>query len=369
MLPGALLGAAVTVFLLWQLGKFGWRRYAAAREEVYQPIILMAIAMEMMRRLGPPFSEGRRLGDWTIVEDAVVKWSKGLRGYARKAFCDIFEQNGFGEYEARRLHSLSRGARAEAARRLGQMLAFKAAPDLLQALEDPCAEVRRTASWALANMSQCDEALRLATTGKPRICKDEDLGRNGAVSGRFYWDDGEPVIGCVGGNVQSMGSLGSESPRAPYEDSGYRLNGVSAGAPAALRAKLRQFVGDYSVVVYRTRENVLVRMGYITEHIDFVFPKYLSPDDRISIMGKLVVPAPPKEDPARNRIPEAWVSIHSRDASFGMEYRSCEAVSSYRLHDVPPGDYHIRAAFGEYSYEAPLKVSQTQPMVLDLTLK
>jgi hypothetical protein len=100
-----LIALGVLACIVRALLRFAWQRYAEKREEIFQPAILMAIANESFRTLGSPFSDARRIGDWTIVEEAVLKWSKGLRGFARAAFTQICEQNGFAEFERGRLKS------------------------------------------------------------------------------------------------------------------------------------------------------------------------------------------------------------------------------------------------------------------------
>jgi len=391
-LPSGVLHAALLAvlgglaFALYRLSRRWWERYAAQREEIYQPAILMAIANEAFRTLGSPFSDARRAGDWLIVEGLVLKWAKGQRGFAQSAFSQIYEQNGFAEYRRAKLGSLRASERVEAARRLGLMLYMKAVPDLLTALRDRSPEVRRTASWALANMGQSDSASKVVTTAQPLAEQGSARRKGGSVTGRFYWEDGDRIhvstdqetaylmrrAGGMSGGVRNKprttrdGRVLDDAVGESYY-SEYRLNWIDSRFPASIRAVLKQPVEDYYVVTYRDRDNVVLSEGCLTENIDFVFPRYGGPDDRLSVKGRLIVPSGGARP--RGKTPEACVSLRGEGSPFCSEYRSFTARTSYRLHDVPPGKYHLRADCGEFFYEGSIEVSQTQPMVLDLTLK
>ena len=157
-LASAGLFALVLAFGLGLVGlkvaRLGWEKYAAGREELYKAAILRAVAGEPGAPLDPVLLRGRRLGDRTILEDAILRWAAELRGFGFQRLCDIFEQGGFARLETRRLFSSRWWIRARAARRLGLMLARPAAPALVEALGDPSLDVRLQAAWALGRLGE-----------------------------------------------------------------------------------------------------------------------------------------------------------------------------------------------------------------------
>lgn len=386
----ALGGLAVLGGILFFYGRRRWARYVEERETLYQPLLLMAIANEEGGKLGPPFDGERRLGDWTIVENALFNWSESLTGFSHKGFRRIFDLNGFGEYERGRLESLFPSVRAQAAHRLGKMIYFKAIPDLLPMLRDRSAEVRRRVSWSLAKMGQSDATGLFVTSSRPDIVV-EDAGKStGAITGRFLWEDGEPIVignkeetdylihreGGMHGDVRNMpitGYGGRELKGGAWQTytKEYRLQNIPPTRPAVVKSVLKQGVGKYYVVLHRQRESITVRAGSLTQNVDFVFPRIKDPDDRASVVGKLIysgVLKPGYSDGSTGGRVKAVVYLRGERSGFYSGYLSFWELDSYRLHEVPGGRYHIKATVAAYEYTGIVVIPDAQPHTLDLTL-
>ena len=367
-------------------GRAAWTQYSEKRETEFQPLILMAIANEAFRKLGPPFPDALKPGDWTIMETALFKWSKGLRGFALKAFCQIYEENGFGEAQRQALASVSSRTRGRAAQRLGQMLYLKAVPDLLHRLEDRSVEVRRLSSWALANMGHSDSPGHFVTAPKPQERGDMPPDRGAAVSGRFYWENGDPIViteqqesaylmrkpGGLSGTVKNMarptpGGRTTDDNISKTYNTEYVLPWVSSRYPTVVKAVLSQPVGDYYAVTFRKRANVSVRDGCMTENIDFVFPHFSNSDDRVSVVGKLTFPASAdRRQMAEVQKTQATLESEKGEPLFGsLAFGTAQA---FRLHDVPPGKYKLVVEAGPFAYTGGLELSETQPMGVKLEL-
>lgn len=129
-----------------------WTAYSEQREAFYLPRILQAITREAGTPPQSVFGADRRIGDWRIVENSLFKWSANMSGL--EGFHLIFRQEGFADYEIRRLQSLRWWVRAQAAQRLGQMLCVQAIPSLIRTLRDPSLEVRLVAARALGHMGE-----------------------------------------------------------------------------------------------------------------------------------------------------------------------------------------------------------------------
>jgi len=380
-----LTAAGVGLRLLWRRW---WSDYVSERTTLFQPAILMAIANEESKKLGPPFSDARRPGDWNIVEDALFQWSKGLRGFALQGFCRIYEENGFTDAERLRLKSLFWKRRAAAAQRLGQMLCTKAIPELLTALGDSSPEVRRLASWALANMGQSVPGVK-ESAGRPETEAGMPLQQGAMISGRFLWDSGEPVqisereesayllheTGGMTGTVQSLvrkgpGGRAAEavSHTATYR-TGYEVRVQNTRQAVSLKAVLKQAVGGYYSVTVRRRDGIPLADGCRTENVDFVFPRYADPDDQVSVQGELRCPAEMPSGYKKTDTPAARVVLESADGEFHTEYLSYAETKTYRLHDVPPGRCRLHASFAAFHYEGELEVRESQPMTFHIPLR
>ncbi|MBI4056082.1 MAG: HEAT repeat domain-containing protein [Elusimicrobia bacterium] len=152
---GSLFSLAVLLtagLMISKIVRRGWARYTSSREEIYKAPILHAISSESNAVLELLFRHKRRWGDWKIVEHSLLKWAQGLRGYGHQKLCEIFDQNGFADYEIRNLKSIRWWVRARAAQRLGQMLCVRASSPLIGTLQDHSLEVRLMASWALGRL-------------------------------------------------------------------------------------------------------------------------------------------------------------------------------------------------------------------------
>ncbi|MFA5138819.1 MAG: HEAT repeat domain-containing protein [Elusimicrobiota bacterium] len=367
-------------------GRVAWSKYSEKRETEFQPLILMAIANEAFRKLGPPFPDQLKPGDWAIMENALFKWSKGLRGFALKAFCQIYEQNGFGEAQRQALASVSSSTRARAAQRLGQMLYLKAVPDLLARLEDRSVEVRRLSSWALANMGHSDAPGHFVTAPKPQERLNLPPDRGASVSGRFYWENGDPIViteeqesaylmhkpGGLSGMVKNMarpapGGRTTDDNISKTYNTEYVLPWVSSRSPTVVKAMLAQPVEGYYAVTYRRRANVPVRDGCMTENIDFVFPRFANADDRVSVVGTLSFPA----SADRRHMAEVHTTQVTLESEKGEPMFGClegGAAKAFRVHDVPPGKYKLVAEAGPFAYAGVLDVTETQPISVKLDL-
>jgi hypothetical protein len=374
-------GGAVLFFF----GRKWWAGYVEERETLYQPHILMAIADEEGGRLGPIFHEERRMGDWTIVENALFKWSAEMTGFARQGFCRIFDKNGFGDVERDRLSSLRASTRARAARRIGRMVYFPAIGTLLPLLNDRSPEVRRNVSWALAKLGQADATGMVVTSQAPETVREASGESTGTIVGRFLWEDGTPLIigndeetnylvhkvGGLDGDARIMpgplpgGNMDQGGPWKTYHD-GFRLTGARPGRPAGMQAVLKQGVEDYYAVLHRRRENIRVEPGSVTENVDFVFPRFKDPDDRLSVKGVLELPEELPESFRGVRL-KTVVSLRG-ERGFYSGYMSYKRLTEFRIHDVPPGKYKIRAVVAAFVYEGELTVGQSQPLIQDLTL-
>ncbi|MEK7233964.1 MAG: HEAT repeat domain-containing protein [Elusimicrobiota bacterium] len=130
-----------------------WAKYAEKRKAFYIPLILQAVADESDAH---PFAilAKIRLGDWRIVENYLLDCASTVSGFGLRRLCEIFEREGFADYELRRLRSWRWWVRASAAKRLGSMLCHKAAAPLTVLLHDRSLEVRLTACWALGRLGE-----------------------------------------------------------------------------------------------------------------------------------------------------------------------------------------------------------------------
>jgi len=353
----------------------------------YQPMILMAIANEISKSLGPVFLRERRIGDWSIVERSLLDWSKDMRGFALRGFCKIFEENGFGEYERKRLRSFFPRTRADAARRLGRMLYTPAIPDLLRSMNESSRAVREAASWSLAKMGQSPAARAQVTSSEPQDVSGAVPGLGGSVSGRFFWDDGKPIVieerqqtayllrqpGGMAASVENVavrradGKVTAATRRFTYRD-GYRLDGMNPRYPMTLKATLKQCVEDYYVILESRRSGVQVKHSCVTMNVDFVFPRLSGPEDRVSMRGHLLYPEKFPDGYRRQDAPGASVVLQAEDGR-RIEYLSYQEVRSYRLHEVPPGKYVLQAKYGPFSCRGTLTVPEQQPYERNLQLK
>lgn len=149
-----LISLLAVALLLSKRLRQAWTAYAEKREAFYLPRILQAVTREAGSAPQSVFGAGRRIGDWRIVENSLFKWSKSMSGFGSEGLYLAFQQEGFADYEIRRLQSLRWWVRAQAAQRLGQMLCVKAIPSLIQTLRDPSLEVRLVAARALGHMGE-----------------------------------------------------------------------------------------------------------------------------------------------------------------------------------------------------------------------
>ena len=147
-----LISLLTVALLLSKRLRQAWAAYSEQREAFYLPLILQAITREAGTIPQSVFSAGRRIGDWRIVENSLFKWSANMSGL--EGFHLIFQQEGFADYEIRRLQSLRWWVRAQAAQRLGQMLCVQAIPSLIRTLRDPSLEVRLVAVRALGHIGE-----------------------------------------------------------------------------------------------------------------------------------------------------------------------------------------------------------------------
>lgn len=385
VIGGCVAALVLIAFASRKIGLRMWERYAEKRSELFQPAILMAIANPASKQLGPPFSDSRRIGDWTIMEEALLTWSKGLRGFALQGFCRIFDENGFGEATRTGLKSFRAAVRAKAARRLGRMLYYKAVPDLIEALEDSSPEVGRMASWALANMGQSDAPGRIVTAPPPKEQEEAAEFREGSASGRLYWEDGEHIEIAdkqeTAYLMRKPGGLAASVRNLPPPGAGRRAGGawktynseyilhwLNPRFPAVIAAVLRQSVEDYYVVTLRIRKNIPLRAGCVTENIDFIFPRYTGSEDRISVVGTLVYPELPDGAPKRGK-PGVHVALQAAAGQFRIEFICFHDAGTYRLHDVPAGKYKLKVVAGGFGYEGALEVTDTQPMSHNIALR
>lgn len=367
-----------------------WVLYVESRETLYQPLILMAIADEEGGKLGPPFDGGRRIGDWLIVENALFKWSKDLAGFGHKGFCRIFEKNDFGEYERDQLGNLLASRRATAAQRLGHMFYFKAIPNLLPLLKDRSSEVQRMASWALAKIGQADSSGLYVTSSRPMTVREASGESVASIRGRFLWEDGSHII--IGDKeetdylVHRVGGMHADVRNMPISvgqgreirggswrtySKEYLLTNVTTLHSATVKAVLKQSVGEYYAVLHQQRENISVQAGSVTENIDFVLPKIKNPDDRISVVGRLIYSdniEPGYHSASTHGRAKAVVSLRSLESSRYSGYLSYKQLKDYRLHDVPAGRYNIKAVISDWVYEGIVDIPAAQPFTLDLTL-
>ncbi|OGR46012.1 MAG: hypothetical protein A2X37_09505 [Elusimicrobia bacterium GWA2_66_18] len=149
-----LISLLTVALLLSKRLRQAWAAYSEKREAFYLPLILQAVTREAGAIPQSVFGAGRRIGDWRIVENSLFKWSKSMSGFGLEGLYLIFQQEGFADYEIRRLQSPRWWVRAQAARRLGQMLCVKAIPSLIRTLRDPSLEVRLVAVRALGHMGE-----------------------------------------------------------------------------------------------------------------------------------------------------------------------------------------------------------------------
>lgn len=366
-------------------GPKAWALYVERRETFYQPHILMAIADEDDGRLGEPFKSGRRIGDWRIVENILFEWSTDLSGFARKGFERIFAKNGFGEYERDRLGGVFARTRVDAAWRLGRMVYVKAAPDLLPLLKDRSSEVRRMASWALAKLGQSEVSIGRATSPLPEAVAETAGKSSGTISGHFLWEDGAHIVigdeeetnylvhrkGGMHGDVKNMpivtpGGRKVEGGRWRTYGTQFRLLNIDPTYTATVKAVFKQSIDDYYAVVHRQRGGIRTSAGCETSSVDFAFPRFKSPEDRLSVTGVLLLArGNPSGITGREK---AVVSLRKMEDAFYAGYLSFYRLGEYRLHDVPPGRYRIRAVVGPFMYEGFVEIPETQPFKLDLTL-
>jgi hypothetical protein len=207
----------------------------------------------------------------------------------------------------------------------------------------------------------------------------------GTIIGRFLWENGTPIVignkeetdylvhkvGGLDGDVRILpgrlpgGRMDEGGPWKPYND-GFRLIGARPGRPAGAQAVLKQAVEDYYAVLHRRRENIRVEPGSVTKNIDFVFPRFKNAEDRLSLKGILEIPDELPESFRGVRI-KAVVSLRG-ERGFYSGYMSHKRLTEYRIYDVPPGSYRIRAVVAAFVYEGNIVVSEAQPLVKNLRL-
>lgn len=154
----AVLGCFVLLLalalILSKLSRRLWANYSEKRKVFYIPLILQAMAGESHAPSDPFLLPRIRLGDWGVVENYLLGAAQTVSGFGLKRLCEIFEQEGFADYELRRLSSWRWWVRASAAKRLGSMLCHKAAPPLTALLQDRSLEVRLSVCWALGQLGE-----------------------------------------------------------------------------------------------------------------------------------------------------------------------------------------------------------------------
>lgn len=205
----------------------------------------------------------------------------------------------------------------------------------------------------------------------------------GSVSGRFFWETDEPIVTTHQGYndylYKKPGGLAahvtSEPPPTEAHQSAsyrkkYRLPKLSSMHPATIVAVLNQSVGDYYIGIIRKVTNIPVVEGKDIPNINFTFPKFQDSKDRVSVEGRLIYPEslPPYYHKAWGQ--EAHVAIERKKPYFCQNYISQTSVRSFKLHNVPPGMYKIKAhAATGYDYIGKIEVGKKQPQRIEIILE
>jgi hypothetical protein len=236
-------------------------------------------------------------------------------------------------------------------------------------------------------MGHSDAPGHFVTAPKPQEKFDLPPERGAAVSGRFYWENGDPIVitqeqesaylmhkpGGLSGAVKNIarplpGGRTTDDNISKTYNTEYMLPWVSSRFPTVVKAMLAQPVEDYYAVTYRRRANVPVRDGCMTENIDFVFPHFANADDRISVVGALAFPA----SADRRHMAEVHTTQATLESDKGeplFRFQAGGASKEFRVHDVPPGRYKLVVEAGPFACACWLEVPEAQPMEIKLELK
>ena len=146
----AAAGLALTAFLLARQTQLTRR----ARLQVELERRLRPVAIAIVEEQSAPLDRVRsmRRREQRALSGLVGRYSRWVQGDARLWIADFFEQTGLVAEEVRALRSRRAWRRVAAASALGDMVARRALPDLLKALDDEDRDVRAAAVRSLGGL-------------------------------------------------------------------------------------------------------------------------------------------------------------------------------------------------------------------------